>query len=194
MVDKDKNIGVSLFGQSDEYLIGTDPIEEIFALNLGDFLSEHLISEDLAKKIGNKEKNKKDRLIKQLKELVSIYSMKNTLCVLNFDNRNDYAVYTAIAHSIAQMLEVEKCNIYLDKTFARGMSNPDFDLILVGSSLENIRRGGFKYSEKSIISVSYMEADTISANGITAVPMCSNSQKVGVIAIEDKKANLIAKS
>ena len=194
MVDKDKNIGVSLFGQSDEYLIGADPIEEIFALNLGDFLSEHLISEDLAKKIGNKEKNKKDRLIKQLKELVSIYSMKNTLCVLNFDNRNDYAVYTAIAHSIVQMLEVEKCNIYLDKTFARGMSNPDFDLILVGSSLENIRRGGFKYSEKSIISVSYMEADTISANGITAVPMCSNSQKVGVIAIEDKKANLIAKS
>jgi len=194
MVDKDKNIGVSLFGQSDEYMIDSDPIEEIFALNLGDFISEHLISEDLAKKIGSKEKNKRERLINQLKELVSIYSMKNTLCVLNFDNKNDYAIYTAIAHSIVQMLEVEKCNIYLDKNFARGMSNPDYDLILVGSSLENIRRSGFKYGERSIISVSYAESDTISANGITAVPMCSNSQKVGVIAIEDKNANLIAKS
>ena len=39
-----------------------------------------------------------------------------------------------------------------------------------------------------------MECDTISADGITAVPMCSNSKKVGVIAIEDKKSNLIAKS
>jgi HD-GYP domain-containing protein (c-di-GMP phosphodiesterase class II) len=65
---------------------------------------------------------------------------------------------------------------------------------LVGSSLDNIRRSGFKYSEKSIISVCYVECDTISANGVTAVPMCSNSKKVGVIAIEDKKATLIAKS
>ena len=39
--DEIKN-GVSLFSQS-ENLIEGDPIEEIFALNLGDFLSEHLI-------------------------------------------------------------------------------------------------------------------------------------------------------
>ena len=190
----DKNTGVSLFGQSEEYLIGADPIEEIFALNMGDFISEHLISEDLAKRISSNVKDKKKRLADQLKELVSIYSLNNTLCVLNFENKEDYAIYTAIAHSIVQMLEVEKCNIYLAKDYARGMDIPDFDLILVGSSLDNIRRSGFKYSEKSIISVCYVECDTISANGVTAVPMCSNSKKVGVIAIEDKKATLIAKS
>ncbi len=194
MTDKDKNIGISLFGKSEQDYIESDPIEEIFALNLGDFVSEHLISEDLARKISDNEKGKKDRLVKQLKELISIYSMKKTLCVLNFDNKNDYAIYTAIAHSIVQMLEVEKCNIYLDSAFARGMSNPDYDLILVGSSVENIRRSGFKYGEKSIISVSYAQSDTICANGITAVPMCSNTQNVGVIAIEDNNANLIAKS
>ena len=190
---KNKNTGVSLFGQSEELLIG-DPIEEIFALNLGDFMSEHLISEDLARKIGSNAKDKKKRLVDQLRELVSIYSLKNTLCVLNFENKDDYAIYKAIAHSIVQMLEVEKCNIYLAKDFARGLANPDFDLVLVGSSIENIRRDGYKLSENSIISVCFVECDTISANGITAVPMSSNSKKVGVIAIEDRKSTLIAKS
>lgn len=191
MANKDSN--VSLFGQSEEYLVGSDPIEEIFALNLGDFISEHLISDDLAKKIGSNVKDKKERLKSQLEELVSIYSLKNTLCVLNFETKEDYAIYTAIAHSIVQMLEVEKCNIYLAKDFARGMANPDFDLVLVGTSVENLYRSGFKYSENSIISVAFAERQTLSANGVVAVPMFCNSQNVGVIAMEDKKSNLIAK-
>ena len=191
---ENKDTGVSLFGQSEEYFINSDPIEEIFALNLGDFMSEHLISEDLAKKIGSNVKDKKKRLVDQLKELVSIYSLQNTLCVMNFENKADYAIYNAIAHSIVQMLEVEKCNIYLAKDYARGLEHPDFDLVLVGSSINNLKRDGYKFSEKSIISVCFVECETISANGITAVPMSSNSKKVGVIAIEDKKSNLIEKS
>ena len=191
MANKDSN--VSLFGQSEEYIVGSDPIEEIFALNLGDFISEHLISDDLAKKIGSNVKDKKERLKSQLEELVSIYSLKNTLCVLNFETKEDYAIYTAIAHSIVQMLEVEKCNIYLAKDFARGMANPDIDLVLVGTSVENLYRSGFKYSENSIISVAFAERQTLSADGVVAVPMYCNSQNVGVIAMEDKKSNLIAK-
>lgn len=193
MENKDKNTGVSLFGQS-EYLMGADPIEEIFALNLGDFISEELISKDLAEKISSNVKDKRKKIVEQLEELINIYSMNNTLCVLNFEKKEDYAIYTAIANSIIQMFEVEKCNIYLAKDYARGMSNPEFDLILVGSSVENIRRSGYKLNEQSIISVCFVESDTITSDGITAVPMCSNSKKVGVIAIEDKKANLIAKS
>ena len=80
--EEKKQVGVSLFGQS-EFLAGEDPIEEMFALNLGDFISESLISEDLAKKISSKA-NKKERLHNQLKELTDIYSSKNTLCVLDF--------------------------------------------------------------------------------------------------------------
>ena len=44
------------------------------------------------------------------------------------------------------------------------------------------------------MSVCFVECDTISANGLTAVPMSSKSKKVGVIVIEDKKCNLIEKS
>ena len=69
MENNEKNTGISLFGQSEEYFAGADPIEEIFALNLGDFMSEHLISEDLAKKISTNAKDKKKRLIELLKNL-----------------------------------------------------------------------------------------------------------------------------
>ena len=114
MKKEEKNNGVSLFSQS-EYLIDKDPIEEIFALNLGDFIAENLISEDLAKKIASNVKDKKASLINQLKELISIYSMNNTLCVLSFDNSEKQAIFTSIAESVKQMLEVEACHIYLEK-------------------------------------------------------------------------------
>ena len=80
MKREENNNGVSLFSQSD-YLVGQDPIEEIFALNLGDFIAENLISEDLARKIGNNVKDKKAGLINQLKELISLFFAKYSLCV-----------------------------------------------------------------------------------------------------------------
>jgi len=111
--EKKKQSGVSLFGQSEQGA-GVDPIEEMFALNLGDFISESLISEDLAKKISITT-NKKERLQNQLLELIDIYSSKNTLCVLDFSQGEEQAVYTSIAKSIVEMIEVEACYIYLVK-------------------------------------------------------------------------------
>ena len=111
--EKKKLTGVSLFGQN-EQITGTDPIEEMFALNLGDFISESLISEDLAKKISITA-SKKERLQNQLLELIDIYSSKNTLCVLNFTQGEEQAIYTSIAKSIVEMIEVEACSIYLVK-------------------------------------------------------------------------------
>ena len=49
MTDKE-DLGASIFGRSLD-LMEDDPLEEIFALNMGDFISEYLISEDLANKI-----------------------------------------------------------------------------------------------------------------------------------------------
>lgn len=111
--EEKKQVGVSLFSQS-EYLAGSDPIEEMFALNLGDFISEELISEDFAKEISISA-NKKERLQNQLNELIDIYSSKNTLCVLDFSTGEEQAIYTSIAKSIVQMLEVDDCIIYLIK-------------------------------------------------------------------------------
>ena len=81
--------GASLFGRSLDIMEG-DPLEEIFALNLGDFISEFLISDELASKIGKDMRSKSEKLISQLKELISIYSLDNTLRVLGFNSKEEY--------------------------------------------------------------------------------------------------------
>ena len=194
MENKEEKSGISLFGRSNEFLTDSDPLEEFFALNLGDFVSEHLISEDLAKKISRNEHDKKERLVNQLSELVSIYSLQNTLCLLNFENRDDYAIYKVIARSIVQMLEVERCNIYLTSEFAKGLANPDFDLVLAGSSDAGIIREGFKFSENVPQSIAFSEGDTVFEDGLVAAPMACNTSKVGVISVKVFEGKSLAKS
>ncbi len=168
IMDKEekKQTGVSLFGQS-EYLVGSDPIEEMFALNLGDFISENLISEDLAKKISSKS-NKKERLKNQLKELTDIYSSKNTLCVLNFSSNEETAIYTSIAKSIVQMIEVETCRIYLVKDGNK--------LVLTGNSSDKEQHCNIELEELT-------HNELIEKDGFTYIPMRSSSVPVGVIEI-----------
>lgn len=200
--------GASLFGRSMN-LIEEDPLEEIFALNLGDFISEHLISEDLAQKIGRNVKDKTVSLKNQLQELVSIYSINNTLCVLGFSSKEDYVIYNSIAKTIIQMLDMDACHIYLTKENAKGLDEAGNDLILVGSSVEfaddlyahNI---GYKFGDRSFISEAFSKKETIEAKNpqfssrfvpvkelnedkikvLTAIPMHNNANVVGVIVIE----------
>lgn len=167
--EEKKQVGVSLFGQSD-YLVGEDPIEEMFALNLGDFIAENLISEDLAKKISTKA-NKKERLQNQLKELIDIYSSKNTLCVLNFSTNEEQAIYTSISKSIVQMLEVESCKIYLTK---------DKKLTLVGNSTTETSECNVKLDE-------LMHQDIIQKENLIYIPMRSSVMPAGVIEIKSEK-------
>ena len=157
MKNKDMKNGVSLFAQS-EALMGNDPLEEIFALNLGDFISEHLISQDLAQKIGAGVKDKKSGLKNQLKELVSIYSLNNTLSVLSFDPEQKHAIFCSIAQSITQMLDVPGCQVYLKKELA-------------GSAGTEVK---FKLSALQ---------ETVIAQDYIAVPMISSVKNLGVIVI-----------
>ena len=166
MAKEEKNeVGVSLFGQS-EVLTGNDPIEEMFALNLGDFISETLISEEFAKKI-SVSANKKDRIKNQLRELTDIYSTKNTLCVLNFTSGEQQAIYTSIAKSIVQMLEVAECKIYLLK---------DDELEIVGNSSDN--------NDKTDVSLAdLIYEDVIETGNSTCISMRSSTLPVGMIEI-----------
>ena len=172
MKKEEKKNGISLFSQS-EYLIDQDPIEEIFALNLGDFIAENLISEDLARKIGANAKDKKTGLINQLKELISIYSMQNTLCVLSFDKDEKNAIFTSIAHSIKLMLEVENCHIYLEK---------ENELQLAGTTSKATEK--IKIDENTTIGKAYLSKETVFED-IIAIPMHSNVRTIGVISIEN---------
>ena len=69
MVDKEE-MGASLFSRTLDFM-DNDPLEEIFALNMGDFVSEFLISEDLANKVGKSAKDKVAKLKSQLQELMA---------------------------------------------------------------------------------------------------------------------------
>ena len=172
MKKEEKNNGISLFSQSD-YLIDKDPIEEIFVLNLGDFVAENLISEDLAKKIGASVKDKKAGLINQLKELISIYSMHNTLCVLSFENLEKQAIFTSIAESVKQMLEVEACHIYLEK---------DGNLEIQGTTSNAVEH--YLIDENSAAGKAFLSRETVFAD-VIAVPMHCNINSLGVIIVEN---------
>lgn len=133
---------MSMFSRCDKFM-NNDPFEEIFALNLGDFLTEHLISDELARKIKNKINSESKGLKEQLRELISIYSIENTLKLLEFKNKDDYVIYNAIAKTIMQMVEVDSCHIFLSKDRMRGKIEKD--LFLAGSSVD-FCGGEYSYS------------------------------------------------
>ena len=167
-----KEEGVSVFSRSAE-LLDDDPLEEIFALNLGDFLTEHLISDELAQKIKKHDaKDKAESLKKQLHELISIYSINNTLSVLGFTNKEDYIIYNSIAKTIVQMIDAKACHIFLANEYAIGMEKDETGLVLVGSS------------------ISADEEINCEDPSLLDIPMHYGSENAGLIMIEpmpDKK-------
>ena len=216
MTDKEE-LGISLFGKTLD-IMGNDPVEEIFALNMGDFLSEYLISEDLAKKIGKNAKDKTEKLKSQLKELISIYSLDNTLCVLGFNSQDEYVVYNSIAKTLTQILDIDACHIYLTQEFTKGLNLEDKILGLVGSSIDfdedmYSKKIGYLKNDKSIIVQSFDSVETIQIEDISkinnfipiyelkefdvkslmVVPIHNNAFVVGVIVIENYKEKHIKK-
>lgn len=167
--------GVSLFSQSEFLIDGDDPLEEIFALNIGDFISEHLISEDLAKKISSNNKDKKIGLKNQLKELIYIYSSQKTLGVLNFNQSEENAIYVSIANTIKQMVDAEICHIYMLK---------NNKMICVGSSLEN-------YTDE--IELNFGGKDFVFKDQMTYIAMRGTSEILGIIAIKNIDNKILSK-
>ncbi len=217
MTDKEE-LGASLFSRSID-LMEDDPLEEIFALNLGDFISEYLISEDLANKIGKDVKDKTTKLKSQLQELVSIYSLDNTLCVLGFNSQDEYVVYNSIAKTLTQILDVDACHIYLTKEFTKGLNIEDKILGLAGSSIEfdediYAKKLSYADDDKSIVVKAFKTLETVQIKDITnidnftpkyelkefdvkslaIVPMHNNAHVVGVIVIENYKEKTIKRA
>ena len=210
--EKKKNKNVSVFARS-RISLESDPIEEIFALNMGDFISEHLISPEFIQKISRTDVDKSECLKKQLKELIAIYSIDNTLKILGFSSKEDYVIYNAIAKTIKQILNVDACHIFLSKDNAMGINTTKNDLLLAGSSLnfnDDIYEAqiGYTLNDGSYISQVFNTKQNIEIKDCSqdnnfrpilllnedkvkyysAVPMYNNMGSVGVIAVENYKA------
>ena len=217
MTDKE-DLGASLFSRTLD-IMENDPLEEIFALNMGDFVSEYLISEDLANKISKSAKDKTQKLKSQLKELVSIYSLDNTLCVLGFDSKDEYVVYNSIAKTLTQILDVDACHIYLTDEFSKGLNFGNKFLKLVGSSIDfegdlYSKKIGYKKNDKNVIIEAFNSLEKIQVKDISQiesfipneklkeknvkslaiVPMHNNAYVVGVIVIENYKEKSIKRA
>ena len=209
MTNEQTKKNVSMFTRS-EHLMENDPLEEIFALNLGDFLTEHLISEDFAKKIKNTVHDQTEGLKNQLKELISIYSINNTLKLLGFNNKEDYIIYNSIAKTIVKMVETDVCHIFLARDYTEGLDNKKNDLVLVGTSIDsqediyslkigyNLRVGEIisqAFESKQLMYVKdvqsrndFLPVYKLKEEEITdyiAVPMCNNIEAVGVIVLQN---------
>ena len=161
-------------------LLEDDPLEEIFALNLGDFFTEHLITPELAKKISKKahDRDKNENLKEQLRELVSIYSIDNTLSLLGFENNEDFVIYNSIAKTIKLMLDLSECNIFLAKK-----NQP---LMHAGTSEEQLDN---KNITKNIKEVMELEKEYIFEKDefqFSLFPMKNNFECIGVIEIVRK--------
>lgn len=218
MTDKEEELGASLFGRTMEFM-EEDPLEEIFALNLGDFVSEYLISEDLANKIGKDVKDKRERLRSQLKELISIYSLDNTLCVLGFSSQDEYVIYNSIAKTLTQILDVDACHIYLTQDYTKGLNLENKLLGLVGSSINfdedmYAKKLGYTEDDNSIVVQAYKNLEKVQVKDISKInnfapkyelkefdvksiavfPIHNNAYVVGVIVIENYKEKTLKRA
>ena len=174
-----EDINSSLYTR-DINLLEDDPLEEIFALNLGDFLTEQLITPEFADKISKKaikkdNKDKKEKLKEQLGELISIYSIDNTLSLLGFENNEDFVIYNSIAKTIKLMLNLVECNIFLAKKGEQ--------LRHCGSSDEEINNDNIS---DAVVEVMKKEKEKVFEDDelqYSLFPMKNNFECIGVIEV-----------
>lgn len=167
--------------------IDDDPLEAIFALNMGDFMTEHLISNELLDKIDTSVKDKIDRLKGQLKELISIYSLDKTLTLLGFDSEEEHIIYNAIAKTITQIVNADTCHIYLSPEFVKMHVETD-NLIRLGSSDAEEENLSLSFSETNNplmqaflnIETQYVKDDD---SLMLCIPLINNWGRVGVIGV-----------
>jgi HD-GYP domain-containing protein (c-di-GMP phosphodiesterase class II) len=167
---------VSNPGKRDVSVEYDDPFEAIFALNVGDFVAEDFLSKDLLEKISSKinasPEEKYQRLKNQLSELISIYSIGNTLNLLGFEGEEGFVVYDSIAVTIANMLDMHCCNIFL-KPDILPLLKKDINkqLILFGTShSEKNREYGYSFGDQSILTKSYRTGEKVLIKNIKMDP------------------------
>lgn len=113
---------------------GHDPFEAIYALNIGDFVAESFISDELLTKITDRLADDPNKLKAQLEELIHIYSIDKTLGLLGLDAQSGFLIYDSIAGTLAQMFQVSACHLFQTATKDTG-DNGEQALSLTGTSL-----------------------------------------------------------
>lgn len=111
--------------------LSRDPLEAIYALNIGDFVADSFISDELLDKISHRLADDPAKLRAQIEELIHIYAMDKTLGVLGLDARQGFLIYDSVATTLAQMFQVDACHLFQIASKDTGEQN----LSLTGTSI-----------------------------------------------------------
>ena len=138
-----------------------DPLEAIYALNIGDFVAESFISDDLLNKISDRLAGDPAKLRAQLEELIHIYSMDKTLRILGFESSDGFIIYDSIAQTLCEMFQVDGCHIFQGAHKDGGHEV----LSLTGTSNTQMPTGkrwniGIEVGEDDFFSVAYRAPET----------------------------------
>lgn len=90
----------------------TDPMAALYAMNLGDFVADSFISEELAERISSRALSEPDKIKSQLQELVELYSLDKTLNILGFQAQEERLVYDGMSQSLNVMFQTQGCHLF----------------------------------------------------------------------------------
>lgn len=172
-----------------------DPLEAIYALNIGDFMAESFISEDLLSKISQRLANNPDKLKAQLEELIQIYSIDKTLGILGLDTQSGFLIYDSITATLAHMLQVDACHLFQAAT----KDNGEQMLSLTGTSvpLDSSQRWEIGVNVRAInfLGDVYRELETQAVEDVRKLPSWKPIERLGqtntraIIAVPLKDAH-----
>jgi HD-GYP domain-containing protein (c-di-GMP phosphodiesterase class II) len=116
---------------SEQDLLEADPMEAMYALNIGDFITESFLSDELKNRIQNKAQNEPQQLKEQLDELIQLYSLDKTLNVLGFKANDGFVLFDSMTDMLKSLFEVDACHLFQ----ASPQSAASERLSLTGSSV-----------------------------------------------------------
>lgn len=148
-------------------------MEAIYALNIGDFVAESFISDDLLTKISSRLADDPAKLRAQLEELIHIYSIDKTLGILGLDAQGGFLIYDSIASTLARMFQLDACHIFQIASKGMGDSGEQF-LSLTGTSVEldNSQRWeiGIPLKANNFLSDTARGYETVSFATVSKIP------------------------
>ncbi|MEB3244419.1 MAG: HD domain-containing phosphohydrolase [Vampirovibrionales bacterium] len=87
----------------------SDALTALYALNWGEFMGENFMSPELLAKVSHKAAADPERLRRQLRELVDLYALEQTLAVLGYNPDAGHVIYDTIAATLRSVFGTDGC-------------------------------------------------------------------------------------
>jgi HD-GYP domain-containing protein (c-di-GMP phosphodiesterase class II) len=89
-----------------------ESLDAIYALNIGDFVTETFLSDALVDKINTRISSEPQKVQQQLEELIGLYSVDKTLDILGFEPGKGFVIYDSVARTLVDFCQVDACHLF----------------------------------------------------------------------------------